>query len=151
GDVAVERRGGTALMTGKRTYDPLTGALLTICNGYSADVDPCKIVNDTYHWDDIGNLVDRENISFREHFQYDELNRLQEAYYDKWNGAPIAMTSSVALSYDKLGNICNKVEGGASTQYRYAGQAGCGLSFPIPYPGSAGGDPNASPHAVVSL
>jgi uncharacterized protein (TIGR02594 family) len=148
GDVAVERRGGTALMTGKRTYDPLTGALLTICNGYSADVDPCKIVNDTYHWDDIGNLVDRENISFREHFQYDGMNRLQSAYYSKWNGAEIANAASVALTYDALGNICSKQDGGGQVgAYWYTGPSGCGLNG---LPGSGSTAAN-SPHAVRTV
>jgi len=146
GDVLMDRRGGQAALTGKRTYDPLTGAVLTICNG--ANADGCQIVDDKYHWDDVGNLIDRENISFREHFQYDEMNRLQEAYYTKWNGAATAAATSVMLTYDLLGNICSKYENGGTEAYRYGGLAGCGL---MPNPGSAGGNAALSPHAVISL
>jgi YD repeat-containing protein len=119
GDVLVDQRGASAAMVGKRTYDPLNGELLTICNG--ANLTGCQIVDDKYHWDDVGNLVDRENISFREQFEYDGLNRLETGTYTKWAGGPIAATTSVYVSYDGLGNICRKMEGGNLIDYRYGG------------------------------
>ena len=70
------------------------------------------ILNDQYIWDNLGNLLERNNmaVDLRETFTYDDLNRLT---YTNITGAgaeiyELTSNDSMALTYDIMGNITTK-------------------------------------------
>lgn len=110
-----------------REYDPATGRL-TAQNSYTAD--GTQIQDQSYGWDDLGNLEWRKDLggegrlqkNLYEGFIYDGLNRLESS---------IIRGVSSNVDYDSLGNITHKTGVGS---YKYGSD--CGR--------------NAGPHAVCS-
>ncbi len=102
-------------ITGTRYFDPATGRLLNL----EADLMPGSgdVQDLTYSWDDIGNLLSRQDQSgsknVSESFQYDGLNRLTQTQV----GGQTAKT----VQYDSLGNITYKSDVGS---YTYGANAG---------------------------
>lgn len=149
GNAVKDRRGGSAAMTGTRAYDPLTGALTSICTG--DDASHCQIVNERYTWDETGNLKSRNKSAYAEEFVYDGLNRLSESRFSRLLDVayPAAMGPlSGSQTYDALGNICSRWVQGVVKTYNYAGASGCGLNG---LPGSGTNSATVSPHAVSAL
>lgn len=116
GQVTSEQHGDNVIS--ERTYEPATGRLKTQQSFKIGSNMP--IQNQTYEWDDVGNLTDRHDESggdlannnrwkkdVSESFTYDALNRLETA---TTNG------ETVTLTYDDLGNIRSKTGVGS---YRY--------------------------------
>lgn len=119
---AIDEQLGNGLHT-YSTYDSLSGLLSARTAGSTAQVQ-----NLTYQWDKAGNLKQRKDHNqsvsgvgaLTEDFYYDGLNRLD---YSRLNGVT---TPNLDMSYDSLGNIQSKTEGGGSNAYNYsAQQAGC--------------------------
>lgn len=146
GQTTLDRRHGKVELTQKREYNELTGRLARIITGtWSNNQIHSAVQNLSYVFDAQGNLLSRkdERTGGREEvFVYDRLNRLIEARLDGISPTPGANTTTLTLSYDKLGNICSKNGVG----YSYAGRSGCGLSGV----GGSGGTGSASPHAVTA-
>ncbi|MBE5316075.1 MAG: VCBS repeat-containing protein [Xanthomonadales bacterium] len=146
GQTTLDRRHGKVELTQKREYNEVTGRLARIVTGtWSNNQIHSAVQNLSYVFDAQGNLLSRkdERAEGREEvFVYDRLNRLIEARLSGISLTPGANTTTLTLSYDKLGNICSKNGVG----YTYAGRSGCGLN------GLSGGGSNsgASPHAVTA-
>ncbi len=95
------------------------------------------VLNDSYTWDSIGNLVERNHSTsgVLETFEYDELNRLTRS---SMSGTGVALYELAGLEtttyeYDALGNITYKSDVG---HYTYGGHQSNG---------------HASPHAVTRI
>ncbi|WP_127077260.1 RHS repeat-associated core domain-containing protein [Rhodomicrobium lacus] len=115
-----------------RAYDAATGYLTQIT---SSSASSGTIQNLSYQFDTLGNLLSRKDQiqAITETFQYDRLNRVVASTV-----LPTAQPSqgtTVAVSYDALGNIVSKSDVGA---YAYGGGAECANPF-------------AGPHAVTSV
>ena len=133
GNVVEEKRGALFV---KRTFDIYNGRLLRNCSGKTASSADCTAQDETYTWDNKGNLLTRQRGAlYTEHFAYDAADRLTKAWFSKIGSltyATSAPTSTTAanvsewLSYDKLGNLCERNFGGLVAAYHYAGRAGCG-------------------------
>jgi RHS repeat-associated protein len=146
GNVIRERRGGTTAMDVRREYDFRTGRVTGLHAGSNN-----AIQSESYGWDQVGNLQWRDKAGqYREAFQYDALDRLQRARYERvlaTSYTPGTGPLSEEVAYDKLGNICAKRVAGSYQPYSYNGRAGCGLNG---VPGSAMGFGTGRPHAVLN-
>ncbi len=126
GQVLQDERHGSVALRSTRTYNASTGRLATLKSGASDGLQ-----NLLYAYDPAGNLLRREDYrggTKVEAFRYDALDRVVESR--------LGQTTLMTLSYDALGNICNK-NGNA---YTYEGRAGC--------PGALA-QAAKSPHAVT--
>ena len=109
------------------------------------------IQNLEYEFDAVGNLKSRcdyvSSTKTREVFAYDPPDRLTSATLTLQNGLPVNIqTQTLALPYDRLGNICRKTPLGVNNDYTYLGAAGCGTGG---LPGGAG--LAAKAHAVGAV
>lgn len=80
----------------------------------------------SYQWDRVGNLKQRRDVrgNLKEDFWYDDLHRLD---YSRLNDV---QTPNLDLSYNALGNIMSKAEGGSSVSFDYTtAQPGCTYNF----------------------
>lgn len=154
GNVVKEQRGGTSAMTVTRSHDYQTGRLLDVSAGTgSATSTNHAIYHETYEWDVAGNLKFRDKAGqYKEKYTYDDLHRLKKGVYLRLLSQPevaeASAPTSFELFYDKLGNICRRVVGSQTSDYHYDGRAGCGSNN---LPGTSGGSPTASPHAVTGF
>ena len=143
GNIVRESRGDTIDIL--RAYHPANGRLLEVCTGST-----CQIQNESYVWDDAGNLRSRDfGGQFKEEFTYDDLHRVTEGRYARVLGTTYTGANrpvSLQASYDRLGNICSKTIGGSVQAYAYAGRAGCGTGG---LPGSGTTSGTSRPHAVT--
>jgi RHS repeat-associated protein len=145
GQAVRERRHANVALSTRRDYDAASGRLRTIRSGLqSGDAIIAGLQDLEYEFDSLGNLLARRDrrtsAAVEERFEYDTLNRLVKGELRPLSGNG-ASTQTIALQYDKLGNICAK----NNQAYTYAGAAGCGLD------GLSGSGSNAkgSPHAVT--
>jgi RHS repeat-associated protein len=127
GQVLQDERHDNVALKSTRTYNLSTGRIATLKSGAGDGLQDL-----TYGFDQAGNLMRREDhrpgVSNVETFRYDILDRVIES---KLNGNGL-----MALSYDKLGNICAK----NGNTYIYAGRAGCAGAL---------ANPSKSAHAVT--
>lgn len=132
GQVTKERRGNSAAMAITRTYDAQRGWLTGIDTGANGSLQKLR-----YKFDALGRLEwrDDQRLNQKETFTYDGLNRLRTSSVSLSGGAGLPVLS---LSYDALGNICNK----NGVAYTYAGRSGCANS---------GNVESSRPHAVASV
>lgn len=134
GHTVRERRGNNAAMDVVRSYYADTGRVSDICAG---DV-TCNLMDEGYGWDHAGNLNTlRKEGRTVETFQYDSLNRLTQGLLVSQGSTTLNQVTQ-AWVYDKLGNICQKTEWGATYGYDYLGRAGCGTGG-LPGTGTASG------------
>jgi RHS repeat-associated protein len=93
---------GTSLTTTKE-YNPLNGSLTAIRTG--------TLQNFEYEFDALGNLNWRKdmNRNMKEGFEYDNLNRLSNVY---WNNSTVP---KLTMNYDDIGNITYKSDVGNYT------------------------------------
>jgi len=106
---------------------------------FAADADAQSFVNQSYTFDALGNLTNRNDVieGFSEDFTYDNLNRLVGVQYQGAGAAHVKKLSAdtVSYSYDSLGNLIRKSDilgGGSNGNYTY-------------------GESNAGPHAVSNI
>lgn len=127
-------RGQTVL---ERRHDPVTGASVT----RSYDPANARLMETEarqgaqtfqdleFGYDAVGNLKSRQETRdtnlWREEFGYDALDRLTSSTLVTNNSTPTNQ-STMALQYDRLGNICQKSLLGIPNNYAYVGAAGCG-------------------------
>ena len=125
-----ERYHESANLVSERSFDDNSGRLATISTGIGGTLQQWD-----YRWDKNGNLTqrwDRSNgADWQEQFLYDPLDRLTQVTQTRSNGVPTNLTT-LALSYDQLGNITQKTGLGAANLGAYAykstpAQTGCTL------------------------
>ena len=121
GQTTAETRGGQAALSITRSYDALTGRLTGQCVGIG-----CALLDEGYAWDELGNLEYRLKAGqYKEEFQYDSLNRLTQGRFTQLLDLPAAVTS-LQITYDALGNLCQKSDLRGTLEYTYGQDAGCG-------------------------
>lgn len=141
GHTLKERRGNSTALDVVRTYQPSNGRIFSLCGGNQVT---CNLMSEAYAWDKAGNLSTHQKENrYAELFTYDSLNRLTEARMNMRNGVTDNQVM-LAHTYDKLGNICRKTEGGVTDDYTYLGMTGCGTGG---LPGSGGSGP-VGPHQM---
>ncbi len=143
GQLTEDRRHGNARLTQRRIYNATTGRLSAIQSGEAVGGSlTANLQNLAYDFDAAGDVLARRDLrlNLEERFRYDRLNRLTNAEVRGINGNGLGPINTMALRYDKLGNICEKNARG----YTYAGRAGCGLGIP-----GSGSSSAASPHAAT--
>ncbi|MGE4069831.1 MAG: RHS repeat-associated core domain-containing protein [Lysobacterales bacterium] len=127
GQVVQDERHDNVALKSTRTYNSSTGRLATLKSG-SSD----SLQNLLFAHDQAGNLLRREDYRITpnkvESFSYDALDRVTKATL---NGQTL-----LTLTYDDLGNICNKT----GNAYTYDGRSGCAGTL---------GQGNKSAHAVT--
>jgi RHS repeat-associated protein len=145
GQTTRDQRHGNVSLTSQRRYDSTSGRLQTIRSGAWTGSALGNAFQDlAYSFDAQGNLLTREDarLRLRESFRYDRLNRLLSAAVRDTSNPGASVITSIALRYDKLGNICEK----NGRAYTIAGASGCGVGG---VPGAGGTIAGASPHAVT--
>ena len=129
-------------VSSRRSYDPATGRLTGIYSELSPGLG--DIQDHTYSWDDIGNLLSRNDYSgaksLTETFSYDGLNRLTRAQV----GGQAART----VQYNSRGNIIFKTGVGSYTYGTNAGPhavmaTGDGVSYSYDANGNMTSDTSA--------
>lgn len=132
-----------------RSYDPLNDRLLATCSGLPGVVcglpalvcsTNCPLQDEHYTWDNKGNLLSRSRgATYTENFKYDANDRVTLGWYSMLGGTsypstpPVNPASDVNvtewMSYDKLGNICQRMgTDGTVNAYTYSQLGGCGTA-----------------------
>jgi RHS repeat-associated protein len=128
------RTWGSAATDPRRTYtyDPLTWALTNITTKTGPTATPTTVQNDTYTYDNAGNLVENASATDAQQQCYtvDDLNRLASAFTTttasptSCSGATANHTGGIApydigYAYDKLGDITSTVDRITNTTSTY--------------------------------
>lgn len=100
-------------LVSNHNYDAATGWLNYIQCGSAAVGGPACAQNQSYLFDKVGNLVQRQNanLGLTENFFYDDLHRLD---YSQLNGV-----QNLDLSYDALGNITRRSDVANNATWTY--------------------------------
>ncbi len=137
GQVIRERKAAGILV--ERSFDPASGLIDRIRSGVASAFPltdaTAQVQNLDYDFDKGDNLLAREDRRSpaqgggqREEFRYDTTNRLIRGELTRINGnTPTTPLTTIALTYDWLGNICSKADLShpVAQAYTYAGRAGC--------------------------
>lgn len=148
GHVVKERRGNSTALEVNRSYYDQNGRVAEICGGGAT----CNLMKEIYAWDKNGNLgVHTKEGRYAELFVYDALNRLVEGRMTM-QGNVTANVVTLAVEYDRLGNICRRQSSGWATRdYTYQGRSGCGMGGTGGSLYGSGGTGTAGPHRIADL
>jgi len=115
-----------------RSLDDVTGLIASIHSGIGGGT---GIQNQSYLWDYVGNLIQRQdnNQGLTESFQYDDLYRIRQS--------TLGTTTNLSMTYNSMGNnLTVQAEGGPANTLDYTTQqTGCSYYA------------NSQPHAPCSI